>query len=176
MSFKVSVKGIKELRRSIGRLPEDFIKGAERAVLRAGGAPIVKAAKARAPIGSGPHPGLLKKSIGMNVRKVGSIISARIGPRTGFRVQVGTKKLRKNLMAKRRDGSRILAASAGTEVPVFKDPNKYSHLVELGTSKSPAKPFIRPAIDAASSETHTAMAKGYEKHLTKTITKLRTRR
>lgn len=176
MSFGVSIKGIAELRKSLNRLPAEFLKGAERSVLRAGGKPIVKAAKSRAPVGKGQHRGLLKKSIGMNVKKIGSSITARVGPRTGFRVKVGTKKLRKDSMAKMRDGTRILAAAAGSEVPVYKDPNKYSHLVELGTSRSPANPFIRPAIDSASGEVLTAMSDGLSKYLTKTVAKVRSKK
>jgi len=152
MSFKVT--GAKEIAAALKRLPRDLQRAAETAVLREGAKPIAKAAKARAPQDSG----LLKKSIGYRVKKVDGVNSARIGPRTGMKQQVTRKR------------------PNGTTYTETADPNKYSHLVELGSSRNPAKPFIRPAVDASKGDVINAMAKGYEKHLTKTITKLRTRR
>lgn len=172
IAVSVSVKGIAELRRSIDRLPADFIKSAERAVLRAGAKPIAKAAKDKAPVGKGEHGGLLKKSIGLNVKKVGSTVTARIGPRTGFRKKIGTRVLRKDVFAKSRRRGLILAAKKGKVVDTFKDPNKYSHLVEFGSSKAPAQPFIRPAIDSASGSTLNAMAIGLERYLKRTAKRL----
>jgi hypothetical protein len=52
------------------------------------------------------------------------------------------------------------------------DPVKYAHLVELGTSHSAAKPYIRPAIEAASGEILNAMSAALDAALTKEAAKL----
>ena len=150
---RTKITGAREIRDALRKLPKELQRAAEKAVLRAGAQPIAKAAKARAPKDSG----LLKKSIGLRVATVKGETSARVGPRTGMKQQVTRK----------RPNGKTYTETA--------DPNKYSHLVELGSSRAPAKPFIRPAVDAAASDTLAAMATGYEKHLTKVVAKLRKR-
>jgi len=103
------------------------------------------------------------RSLGINVRKGKSgstrgIYTARIGARGGFGRVVGTRKSGKK---------------AGK--PIMKDPRHYAHLVELGTSHSEAKPFIRPAIDSAKGQIVPAMAKGYERGLSRAVSKLKTK-
>lgn len=147
------ITGAREIRDALRKLPKELQRAAEKAVLRAGAQPIAKAAKARAPKDSG----LLKKSIGLRVATVKGETSARVGPRTGMKRQVTRKR------------------PNGKTYTEMADPNNYSHLVELGSSRAPAKPFIRPAVDAAASDTLAAMATGYEKHLTKVVAKLRKR-
>lgn len=153
MSFAIKTTGLREMQRTLERLPKELLKSSESAVLRAGAKPIEKAAKAKAP----SRTGLLKKSIGNRVKKgKDGITTARIGPRTGFKGKsLGKRKNKQGVMTER-----------------FADPNKYSHLVEFGTSHSPAKPFIRPAIDSASGEVVEAMAQGLDKHLTRTAARL----
>jgi HK97 gp10 family phage protein len=152
MIAKVKITGLREMQRTLDRLPRELIKSSESAVLRAGAKPIEKAAKAKVPVGTG----LLKKSIGNRVKKVDGSTSARIGPRTGFKGRsLGMKKNK-----------------AGVASEKFADPNKYSHLVEFGSSRSPAQPFIRPAIKAAQSQVMDAMAAGLDKHLTRTAARL----
>ena len=82
------------------------------------------------------------------------------------------KKLKKDKYAKSRRFGKILAAKAGQMVPDIRDPNKYSHLVEKGTSHSPAQPFIRPAMDSASGQVLEAMSAGLDKHLTRVAQRL----
>lgn len=161
--FKLEFKGIRELVRNLESLPDKLQKSAEKAVLRAGASPIRKAAKAKAPSGKGPHAGLLKRSIGLSVKKVKGITSARVGPKTGFRVSLGMK------IARKTKGKRV----KGQPYEAFKDPSFYSHLVEYGTSHSAAKPFIRPAVDQTQSEVLSAMADGLDRHLTRQVAKLK---
>jgi len=170
--ISINVRGIKELRKTIHNLPPQFLKSAEKAVLAAGARPIARAAKRKAPVGKGKAAGLLKKSIGVNVKKVGSVVSARIGARSGFRVSMGKRKLRQDLVAKSRKLGKIVAAKAGTMVETFKDPRYYSHLVERGSRHSRPQPFIRPAIDSAKGETLKAMSDGLEKYLHRTARRL----
>jgi HK97 gp10 family phage protein len=144
----IQLVGVKELQRSMNALAPELMKSAERAVLRAGAAPILKAAKQNAQ--SSRDSGLLYKSLGVNVKKVRGITDARIGPRTGMRQAVS------------RDG----------KPPRIANPANYSHLVEYGTSHSAAKPFIRPAVDSASPKVVDAMAQGLDKYLTRTAARL----
>lgn len=153
MKIQVSKASIRNIRASLDALPNELLRSSEKAVLRAGAKPIEKAAKAKAPV----RDGTLKKSIGTNVKTVNGVTSARVGPRTGVKGRsLGFRKNKKGVMTER-----------------FADPNKYSHLVEFGTSHSPAKPFIRPAIDTASGEVVDAMAAGLDKHLTRTVARLK---
>lgn len=145
----IKIEGAKAMEKALRRLPDDLKRSGETAVLRAGAKPINKAAKAKVPSESG----LLKKSIGINVKKVRGVRTARVGPRTG-RGAVVTRNGRQ----------------------VFSNPTKYSHLVEYGTSHSAAQPFIRPAVESTKGEVVGAMATGYRKHLARTAARLRKKR
>ena len=147
MSIKMT--GMRELNRAFKRLPGELKKGGEKAVLRAGAKPINVAAKSRAPVGSG----LLKKSIGTNVKKVDGEVTARVGPRSGWKKEVT------------RDGRQVVS-----------DPNKYSHLVEFGTSHSAARPFIRPAVDSTRNQVVGAMAVGLDKYVARAVQRVKSRR
>jgi HK97 gp10 family phage protein len=149
----VEIHGIKDMIKRLEALPVKLKKSGEKAALRAGGAPIRKAAKRFAK--SSKDSGLLLKSIGMNVRTIKSgETSARIGARNGF----GKEVTRTN-------------KKTGQQRKEYANPANYSHLVEFGTSHSPAKPFIRPAIDSAKSEILPAMAAGLSKHLARAASK-----
>lgn len=150
----LDIKGLKDLQKTMSDLPQALQKSAETAVLRAGAVPIRKAAKGFA--ASSKDSGLLLKSIGISVKAVrGGGKSARIGPRKGMRQMVTRTDKR-----------------TGAKHQEMADPNNYSHLVEYGTSHSPAKPFIRPAIDASKDQVLTAMAGGLDKHLTRVAARL----
>lgn len=151
--FKLEFKGIRELARNLERLPDKLQKSAEKAVLRAGAVPIRKAAKRNA--AKSKDTGLLMKSIGLSVKKVKGITSARVGPRSMRQVVTRTNK------------------RTGKKRQEIADPNKYSHLVEYGTAHSAAKPFIRPAIDQSQEEILSAMSTGLDKHLTRQVAKLK---
>ena len=148
MQSTVKLVGVRDLSRALDRLPIELQRSAERAVLRAGAKPILKAAKSKVVKASG----LLKKSLGTNVKKLKGETTARVGPRKGYSGKV-------------KRGNR----------EVFQNPSKYSHLVEYGTSHSAAKPFIRPAVDSTQGEVVGAMAAGLDTHLTKVVRKLKTR-
>lgn len=156
----IKLEGVQHIARALDRLPIEVRATAEKSALRAGGKPILNAAKAMCPVGEN---GLLKKSIGLTVRKnrSGALrgqFTLRVGPRTGFAIVKGVRSKGKN---------------AGK--PIRIDPSKYGHLVELGTSHSAAKPFIRPAIDSASSQVVAAMAQGYAKGLERAVKKIQVR-
>lgn len=79
--------------------------------------------------------GLLQRSIGATVRvprrgRYAGRLIARVGPRRGFKATGGVRTRGK----------------FKGKAKVF-DPVKYAHLVEKGTRKDPARPFLRPAFD-----------------------------
>lgn len=155
MRIQINKASLRSLRKSLADLPKELMKAAEVSTLRAGAKPIASAAKAKVPT----NTGALKKSIGINVAKgKGSQIrTARVGPRAGFRgPSLGFKKDKKGSVRER-----------------FVTPNKYVHLVEFGSSRSAAKPFIRPAIDTSQGQVIDAMAAGLDKHLTRTTARLK---
>jgi HK97 gp10 family phage protein len=77
--------------------------------------------------------GLLYKSLGRKVKvyRGRNIVVAVVGARTGFRQQVGTRK----------DGT-----------PIFANPVKYLHLVELGTARSRGHGMIRAALTSTKAQ------------------------
>ena len=74
--------------------------------------------------------GLLRKSLGYKVKtytKTGTAVAV-CGPRKGFREQIG-----------------VVSRGKDKGKPIFADPQKYAHLVENGTRRTSAKPWLRPA-------------------------------
>jgi HK97 gp10 family phage protein len=146
--IQIKVEGVDDIIRQIEGLAHGK-NAAERAALRGGGVPINKAAKRMA--GKAKDTGLLTKSIGLNVKKVKGQLTARIGPRAGFRATV--RRSRKDRFGKTFHRMEVA------------NPLHYAHLVEFGTSHSSAQPFIRPAIEQTKDQVVAAMAASLEKHL-----------
>ena len=161
--LQANFSGFREIEAALLRLPKELAETVEKDVLRQGMVPVRKAAKKH--LMKSKKTGLLTKSLGLNVRRVRkkgqttNRYTARVGPRGGFRKQVGVH---------------LSGKKAGK--PKFQDPTKYAHLVEYGTSHSAAKPFIRPAVDECQGQIAEAMAKGYEKGLDKVVRKIRSRK
>lgn len=152
----INIVGHKELARALDKLPKEIANAAERTALREGAKPIAAAAKSNA--GRSKETGLLQESIGVTVKKVRGRLSARVGARTGF-------------------GREVSRGGYGPRArTVYSDPSKYAHLVEYGTSKTAARPFMRPAIDSSAGEVVNNMAKGYAKGLDRAVRKLKTRK
>ena len=149
------ITGTREIQRLLARLPEALKNSAESTVLREGAKPVLKSAKSKVPVGLS---GQLKKSMGVTVKKVRGFRSARVGPRNGFEKTI------------------VVTNPDGTQSTKKVNPSKYSHIVELGSSRSAAKPFIRPAVEDSKNEALAGMATGFQRFLTRTITRLRNRR
>lgn len=166
-SASIQLTGFKELEKALLSLPAELAKEAEAGALRAGMVPVRRATIANA--AATKDTGLLQKSIGLTVRRIRkkgqntNRYTARVGPRTGFKKSLGTR------IAKVTKGNR----KAGKPYEAFQDPVRYAHLVELGTSRSAAKPFIRPALDSQQGEIIERMAQGYNKGLARAVAKLR---
>jgi HK97 gp10 family phage protein len=90
--------------------------------------------------------GALKKSIGHKVRVYKRAVVAIVGPRDGFRERIGTVSRGKN-----------------KGKPIYNNPSKYAHLVELGTRHSKAQPFLRPAAEYGATVT-ASMLRDYVKY------------
>ena len=149
--IRLKLDGFEELRLTILKLPLQLQNRAEASVLRAGGVPIRKAAKRYAK--ASKDSGLLMKSIGLNVKKIKGVYTVRVGPRNGF---TGPPK-------------QVKDRKTGNMKTIVPNPVFYAHLVEGGTSRTAAKPFMRPAIDSAQGEVIEAMGKGLEKHLDRLV-------
>lgn len=111
------------------------------------------AAKSFVPVESGA----LKRSIGFNVgyEKTSGIFVGRIRPRKGFGQRV-TKVRGK----RRRIGKRGAAAGAKIEK---REPTFYAHLVERGTVRMPARPFMRPSESVADTALQTHLVEQMDK-------------
>jgi HK97 gp10 family phage protein len=156
----VKVDGLKELQRALSKLPVELQRASETNALREGMKPVLKTARAKAPTDTG----LLKKAMGLTVRKGKNGITARVGARTGFKGRsLGFKMVKRGKLK-------------GQMTERFQDPSYYSHLVEYGTSHSAAKPFIRPAVENNTLEITAGLAKGYEKGMEKALAKVKSRK
>lgn len=101
--------------------------------------PISKAAKNNVPV----HRGFLKKSIGKKVKAYPGGVWGGVGPRTGGQfVHVDE------------NGKRHVPAN-------------YAHLIEFGTEKMPAQPFLRPALDQNRQKALTILRTGIGKNIEK---------
>lgn len=147
IDVKIDMRGVRDIQRTIERLAPELRKAAYKAVISAGARVVLREAKARAP----KDTGILKRSLGIKAKVYGSTPYAVIGPRFGVK---GTPRI----TAK---GKKI------TPHPYF-----YSRLVENGTARTAAKPFMRPALDASRGKVHAEFRVGLEKYLHRTARRL----
>lgn len=141
--IKGRIDGLGDLYRSMEALKKGAKSRVARKMTNAGSTLILKAAKRNAKnTGSNGWVStkVLSKSVGKKTKtysKSGAVV-AIIGPRKGFKTQVGTRK---------RGGKK---SSPGD--PIMHDPANVAHLVEFGHGgphPAPAHPFLRPAFDEA---------------------------
>ena len=127
----VEVKGLRELNEALRLLPDRIAKNVLRGACGAGAAIIRKEAVARAPVYTGdvtkghPPPGTLKRAIYMK----------QIRERSGVTKQTFYVGVRSG--KKQRD-------KKGRTLDAY-----YWSWVEFGTAKMRARPFLRPAFEAA---------------------------
>ena len=119
----VQIIGLKEVIRAFDKADKEMVKQLRKAV-KDSAKPVLKAAREKAPTSAdGTHgrpKGTLKKDL--------TIIAERSKNKAKYTVRVGQKR-RKNAKA---------VDSNGTP---------YGGMVEYGTSKTPAQPFMGPALD-----------------------------
>ena len=124
MSIKtrdVTLVGDRKLAKKFEKLASTAVRNrVVRRPLSAALTPINKAAKRNVPV----DKGFLKKSIGKKVKAYPGGVWGGVGPRTGGQFEHVDEDGRKHV------------------------PANYGHLVELGTEKTRAQPFLRPALDS----------------------------
>jgi len=152
----IEIVGAKEVERAFTILPDRLARKAVVVAVRDAQKPIIKDARSRiarhAVRGESGRMkrvrGQLAKSIGSRVKfyKNTGTVLAIIGPRRKYAGMIEGIK-----------------------------PTRYAHLVEFGTRRSRAKPFLRPALSAQAGAAKAAFAKRFRKELDKEITKIRKR-
>jgi len=168
--FTSGLAGLPEIREVLRTLPKETEQKVIAVAMRRAAKPLVSAAKQFAP----KRTGALKESIGFVVRKGrnGRSSYAAVGPASGYY----------------RGGA---AVKHGASVRGADNPAKYAHLVEFGhvavkpqknTSRRkrtaqagrfvPAKPFMRPALLAASDAVATELAAGVEQGIAQALKRL----
>jgi len=151
-SLAIEKKKFNDLLRQIDALPKELRKGSELSVLRAGAILIRTSAKSFA--ARSKDSGALGKSITLIITGKTGSKTAKVGPLKGYR------KLVKRTNKK-----------TGKKYSMEAVPTNYSHLIEFGTSKTPAQPYIRPAIDATQEKVAGAMAAQLDLYLTRILAK-----
>ncbi len=100
--------------------------------------------------------GILKKSLGVKIASYETTVIGVIGPRKGFKTQVGVRT---------RGGTK---SNVGD--PIYEDPANIAHLVEYGHGgphPAPPHPFMRPAWENSRSEIKATMASDIQAGLEK---------
>lgn len=151
MRSSMKVEGLKELRDAMRFFPEELREKALRKSITAGSTVIRDEARRLAPVLSQPTPrrtqGLLRKMI------VGSKGLLRGGEATAFvRVRRIGRGLVKKLMKK--------SGKTGAELDPF-----YWIMLEFGTSKMGARPFMRPAFDTKKTQAVEAIKSTLKKEI-----------
>jgi len=123
----IQIEGMKELDDRLQKLQRKAQKKVLRKALAAGGRVIVKDAKKRAPVGKGKKAGKLKKAISAKA-------TVRSGGGRPIKVPSG-----EIIYVKSKAESSI---NIGFDRKAF-----YGQFHELGTSRIPARSFLRPAMD-----------------------------
>lgn len=143
MTTKVEVKGLRELRAALMELPVRVQAKAVYASLNAGAAPMRDEAKNRVPVlqESVPHrrPGTLKRAI--------RVSRSRINRGKDGLTEVILRV--KPLKVRQIGAFKASQAAAGHTPNSAQNPDDpfYWRFVEFGTSKMPARPFLRPAFE-----------------------------
>lgn len=119
----VTLQGFAELKQKLAALPEDLQTKVSRAAVRKAMEPVLADAQRFVP----KRTGALYESLALTTRKESD---------TRFAAGLKIKPVKKKQMAGK------VGTSNTVEVP-----RRYFHLVEFGSSRAPAHPFIRPAFD-----------------------------
>lgn len=162
LKIKTKVEGLEALYKHMAGWKESHVRKVIRPAITKAGRLIAKTAKRLAP----KETGLLRKSIASKVKtyKSGSVV-AIIGPRIGFKREVTLKRVFRII-----NGRTVFFAKPKPEyLKMMRNPIPYAHLVEYGTSKTAAKPFMRPAWDQNKEQIKSLLQReiwnGIQKHL-----------
>jgi HK97 gp10 family phage protein len=139
-NIKETVTGLQGVLKNLAGLKNAAQRRVLRKAMDKASQPMTKTAKALAPVESR----LYKKSIGRKVKTYPSgVVVVLIGARTGFKTKV---RIKGNRVYRIIRGRRVRIRTPKPEMlEMLRNPTKYSHLIEFGTSKSAAVPHLRPA-------------------------------
>ena len=129
MANPVRIEGLRELNAALARLPRELDRKVLNAALMAGARPMVETIKARAPVDTG--------TLARNIRAR----PVRPYPGTTATVEIGVRRLNKRQVNLLREKAR--KAGQSPRVNAW-----YWRFLEFGTSKMPARPFMRPGFEA----------------------------
>lgn len=143
MAFEVSgrVEGVPEMIATMRNIAARVQKKALKKGVNAASKLLLRKAKSAVRV----ETGLLKRSLGRKVktfRNTGAVV-AIVGPRVGFKMEVTRGKR-----------------------TVLSNPTKYAHLVELGTARSAAFPFLGPAFESSKAEARALIAEAVNEAIT----------
>lgn len=147
IKFNIDAPGLKELARELKKLPEAVSAKMVRAEMGAASKVTVDAAQRNAPVDSGR----LQLQIGKQTAIKGDQIFVRVG------VLLTSKKGIERSLKKKGDGK-----SKGA---VLTHDAYYDFMVELGTEKQAAQPFLMPAFDSTKEEYVARLTAGLRKRL-----------
>jgi HK97 gp10 family phage protein len=166
----VKLTGFKELETALLKLSPELAKIAEASALRYGMMPVRTAA--RRYVKRIKDTGLLGKSIGLNVKRV----RRKLQYQNRYTARVGAQSGHGKIVNRRIIGTTKNGMTRVRFVKEYADPVNYAHLIEYGTSKMSARPFIRPAVESSEDKIMAGLQKGYEKGMVKVVKKIRSRK
>lgn len=143
----IKLSGFDVLAKQLREMPEKLAKKEVVAALREAGRPVLKAAKAAAPVAARAtnrvNPGLLKRSIKLWARR-----GTRGDHPLNRAIRIGVKRPNKKQQRGVEATQRAVRRSTGVDLhKYFFDPY-YWYFLERGTSKMAARPFLAPAFNA----------------------------
>ena len=143
MTTVVSLSGFRDLDRALAELPKATARNVLRRTLVKAGEPIAEKARELVPVDRGD----LKASIAVSPRIKNKVGNAEFSAamRQGLGKDAAVQAMRDARRAAKRSFARM---HVGPAVPG----GFYGHLVEFGTSRTPAQAFMRPAWDAMQNE------------------------
>lgn len=153
----IKIEGLDDVIAAMLALPDSITKNAAPFAMRKGANVVAREAKARAPV----RTGNLRDRIAVRKRKrkpAGVAIAYSVGILGGASATYGNTK------SNRRKG--LVGKSYQKQDTAF-----YWRFLEFGTEKLAAKPFLRPAFDAAGQAAIDAIADGFRTGLTRAVTK-----
>ncbi len=145
-NLRIEIKGQDEVLRNLALLGKKMETKIARKAIRAALKPIQTAMEQNA--ARHQVTGALAKSIINTVKAKKGVVDGRVGPDKNFAVPLPGR-------TKRRKG---LAGLLGGREQLMRKPQKYAHLIEFGTYRSRAFPFMRPAFDAQQGAAATILA------------------
>lgn len=162
MPFKVEARfdDLKPLLDRLKELPRKLGKKILRAAVASATRKLAREAKSRAK--GFRRTGVLWKSLGSKVKAYpnsGTVVGI-VGARQGFRQQIGVAK------QDSREGARYPRKKGD---PIYANPVKYLHLVELGTVRSRANPFLADSQRAMHAALRADIAAAVNKGLTEAL-------